>query len=300
MTFKTRYKRYLFATVPVNYEQRWNSLTLCERAVSDQSKQRNKNEPVYEAATSFYPLGLYAIFRASVSAFAWRGSGEPFWKPHLNTPNLYLNLKLFVIGSLVYSESSTLDHVGTKAVYCEIAALDHSGYCHCSHFPVGIFVHYRDTGRSLRKGAGGSVRERSFAEHVISPGSALDWNREFSELIAFRVQADYTQPLINQMDVFYDLLVALHSGYLTRGQPTNENVLFGLRARDDEARQHRVFAKDAGIREHYYFNAPSNHPTPTLSDPDNLPMVIADRSSDVSLTSYVKLDHKDVAGGGNN
>nr|CAD7408250.1 unnamed protein product [Timema poppensis] len=59
------------------------------------------------------------------------------------------------------------------------------------------------------------------------------------------------------------LLCTYQAGYLTQGQPTNENVLFGLRSRDDEACQHRVFAKDAG-------------------------------------KSEVKLDHKDVSGGGNN
>nr|CAD7258882.1 unnamed protein product [Timema shepardi] len=43
-------------------------------------------------------------------------SGKPFWKIVLNTPDQDANLNLPVIGSLVYCESSALDHVASEMV----------------------------------------------------------------------------------------------------------------------------------------------------------------------------------------
>nr|CAD7413932.1 unnamed protein product [Timema poppensis] len=55
------------------------------------------------------------IFRRSIPAFAWRESGEYFGKTTLSTPDQDSNINLSVLGNLVYSESSMLDHAATKA-----------------------------------------------------------------------------------------------------------------------------------------------------------------------------------------
>nr|CAD7459039.1 unnamed protein product [Timema tahoe] len=60
---------------------------------------------------------MKVIFRGSVPAFMWRESGKPFWNlTTLSTPDRDSNLDLPVIGSLVYCESSSLEHVATEAV----------------------------------------------------------------------------------------------------------------------------------------------------------------------------------------
>nr|CAD7196264.1 unnamed protein product [Timema douglasi] len=53
--------------------------------------------------------------RRSIPAFAWRESGEYFGKTTLSTPDQDSNINLSVLGNLVYSESSMLDHAATKA-----------------------------------------------------------------------------------------------------------------------------------------------------------------------------------------
>nr|CAD7599251.1 unnamed protein product [Timema genevievae] len=55
-----------------------------------------------------------SIFTGSVPTFAWRESGKPFRGEKLNTPDRDLNLDLPVVGSLVYCESSALDHAATE------------------------------------------------------------------------------------------------------------------------------------------------------------------------------------------
>nr|CAD7413969.1 unnamed protein product [Timema poppensis] len=58
-----------------------------------------------------------AIFIGNVPEFVWRESA----KTTLSKPDKDLNLKLPVIGSLVYCKSSALGHAATEAVYCEQA-----------------------------------------------------------------------------------------------------------------------------------------------------------------------------------
>nr|CAD7455985.1 unnamed protein product [Timema tahoe] len=54
------------------------------------------------------------IFIGSVPTFVWGKLVKPFCKKKLSTPNRDLNLDLPVISSLVYCESSALDHVATE------------------------------------------------------------------------------------------------------------------------------------------------------------------------------------------
>nr|CAD7589527.1 unnamed protein product [Timema genevievae] len=56
------------------------------------------------------------FLKRSVLTFAWREGKKQFWKNTLSIPDRDLNLDLPVIDSLVYCESSALDHVATKAV----------------------------------------------------------------------------------------------------------------------------------------------------------------------------------------
>nr|CAD7263532.1 unnamed protein product [Timema shepardi] len=54
-------------------------------------------------------------YRRSIPKFAWRESGKHLGKTTLTTPDQDSNINLSVLGSLFYSESSTLDHAATKA-----------------------------------------------------------------------------------------------------------------------------------------------------------------------------------------
>nr|CAD7448033.1 unnamed protein product [Timema bartmani] len=57
-----------------------------------------------------------AIFIDSLLAFAWRESGKPFWKepPLVHSTEIRTSIPP-VIGSLVYCESSALEHAATEA-----------------------------------------------------------------------------------------------------------------------------------------------------------------------------------------
>nr|CAD7402817.1 unnamed protein product [Timema poppensis] len=59
--------------------------------------------------------GGEVIFVGSVLTFTWRDSEKPFWKTILSTPDRDSNLNLPIIGSLVYCESSALDHTPIEA-----------------------------------------------------------------------------------------------------------------------------------------------------------------------------------------
>ncbi|CAG2055262.1 unnamed protein product [Timema podura] len=68
-----------------------------------------------------------AIFRIIVPAFAWRESEKLYWEKNLGTLNRDLNLDIAVISSLVYCESSALNHAATKAGHMRVARTGSGG-----------------------------------------------------------------------------------------------------------------------------------------------------------------------------
>nr|CAD7610948.1 unnamed protein product [Timema genevievae] len=64
----------------------------------------------------------------SVSTFAWSDGGKPCWKTTRSTPDRDYHLDLPVIDTLVYCDSSALDHAATKVVLTTASADDDGRY----------------------------------------------------------------------------------------------------------------------------------------------------------------------------
>nr|CAD7194171.1 unnamed protein product [Timema douglasi] len=96
--------------------------TLFKKSYSDDDDDDDDDDSVpyfhiRQYGDSSQPVG----YRGNAPTFAWRESGNPFWKnTTLSTPDLDSNLDFPVIGSQVYFESSALDHAAIEAgsYYC--------------------------------------------------------------------------------------------------------------------------------------------------------------------------------------
>nr|CAD7426032.1 unnamed protein product [Timema monikensis] len=101
--------------------------------------------------------------RLSVPAFAWKDSGKQFWKNHPQyIPDRDSNLDLPVVGSLVYFESSALDHVDTNVGNNDVTI---TKGC---RFPEGLIYsrHYGNDGHGTGSTAGRYYGDRGNDRHI--------------------------------------------------------------------------------------------------------------------------------------
>nr|CAD7431865.1 unnamed protein product [Timema monikensis] len=101
------------------------------RAAWNQSFQQHNIHPRYSTPDWYFgyfsPKGNYLNGHQGLELYphlACIQSGKPIWKNHLNTLDLDSNLNLPVIVSLVYCESSMLDHATVHPI---LAAREHLG-----------------------------------------------------------------------------------------------------------------------------------------------------------------------------
>nr|CAD7604281.1 unnamed protein product [Timema genevievae] len=91
------------------------------RATPVVRRKKKENEPTQTLDDNDSSSSENNTESRSVHKFAWRENRKPFWNYTLSTPNRDSNLKLPIIGSLVYYESCVSDHAATEVAVARYA-----------------------------------------------------------------------------------------------------------------------------------------------------------------------------------